>query len=84
MTEAVYHPTTPALAARRKELAPATHQAFEEFSRSTSQMFSTEARDKRHDRVTILPKLFFIRDRALHNHVSRHYPLHLASEIPMT
>ena len=34
MTEAVYHPTTPALAARRKELAPATHQAFEEFSRA--------------------------------------------------
>jgi AhpD family alkylhydroperoxidase len=34
MTDSVYHPTTPELAARRKELAPGVHQAFEEFSRA--------------------------------------------------
>ena len=44
MTEAVYHPTTPALAARRKELAPATHQAFEEFSRA---VFTDGALDRK-------------------------------------
>ena len=32
MTDSVYHPTTPELAARRKDLAPDVHQAFEEFS----------------------------------------------------
>ena len=32
MTDAVYHPTTPELAARRKELAPHIHDAFEAFS----------------------------------------------------
>lgn len=30
----IYHPTTPALAVRRKELAPGTHDAFELFSRA--------------------------------------------------
>jgi AhpD family alkylhydroperoxidase len=34
MTESVYHATTPALAARRRELTPATHKAFEEFGRA--------------------------------------------------
>ena len=32
MTEMLYHPTTPELAARRKELAPGVHEAFEDFS----------------------------------------------------
>ncbi len=44
MTEAVYHPTNAALAARRKELAPATHQAFEEFSRA---VFADGALDRK-------------------------------------
>ncbi len=30
----MYHPTTPDLAARRKELAPEVHEAFEGFSRA--------------------------------------------------
>ncbi len=30
----LYHPTSPQVAARRKELAPHTHDAFEEFSRA--------------------------------------------------
>jgi AhpD family alkylhydroperoxidase len=30
----MYHPTTPEIHARRKELAPHTHEAFEAFSRS--------------------------------------------------
>lgn len=34
MTDAMYHPTTPEIAARRKELAPHTHDAFEAFSRA--------------------------------------------------
>lgn len=34
MTDTVYHPTTPELAAWRKDLAPNTHRAFEEFSRA--------------------------------------------------
>ena len=34
MTEPMYHPTTPEIAARRKELAPRTHEAFEAFSRA--------------------------------------------------
>jgi hypothetical protein len=34
VTEAMYHPTTPDLAARRKELAPEVHEAFEGFSRA--------------------------------------------------
>jgi AhpD family alkylhydroperoxidase len=34
MTETVYHPTTPELAAWRKELAPGVHEAFEEFGRA--------------------------------------------------
>ncbi|HEU5333066.1 MAG TPA: carboxymuconolactone decarboxylase family protein [Actinocrinis sp.] len=34
MVESVYHPTTPELARRRKELAPGVHDAFEAFSRA--------------------------------------------------
>ena len=34
MSEPMYHPATPALAARRKELAPGIHDAFEAFSRA--------------------------------------------------
>jgi AhpD family alkylhydroperoxidase len=34
MAEAMYHPTTPEIAARRKELAPHIHDAFEAFSRA--------------------------------------------------
>lgn len=34
MTEALYHPTTPDIATRRKELAPGIHDAFDNFSRA--------------------------------------------------
>ncbi|HEX5428416.1 MAG TPA: carboxymuconolactone decarboxylase family protein [Pedococcus sp.] len=34
MTDSMYHPTTSAIAARRKELAPGIHDAFEAFSRA--------------------------------------------------
>jgi len=34
MTDPVYPRTTPEIAKRRKELAPATHDAFENFSRA--------------------------------------------------
>lgn len=34
MTHSLYEPTTPELAARRKELAPDIHEAFEGFSRA--------------------------------------------------
>jgi AhpD family alkylhydroperoxidase len=34
MTESMYHPTTPEIAARRKALAPHTHEAFEAFSKA--------------------------------------------------
>lgn len=34
MADAIYHPTTPEIAARRKELAPDVHDAFEAFSRA--------------------------------------------------
>ncbi len=34
MTDSVYHPTTPELARRRKELASHVHDAFENFSRA--------------------------------------------------
>jgi AhpD family alkylhydroperoxidase len=34
MTEPMYPPTTPEIAARRKKLAPNTHDAFEAFSRA--------------------------------------------------
>jgi AhpD family alkylhydroperoxidase len=34
MSEAMYHPTTPEIAKRRKELAPHTHEAFETFSQA--------------------------------------------------
>ena len=34
MTEPMYHPTTPEIAARRKELAPEIHDAFEAFGRA--------------------------------------------------
>ncbi|HEY8457456.1 MAG TPA: carboxymuconolactone decarboxylase family protein [Actinopolymorphaceae bacterium] len=32
MTEAIYHPPTHEIAERRKELAPAVHEAFDNFS----------------------------------------------------
>lgn len=44
VTDTVYHPTTPGLAAWRKELAPDTHDAFEEFSRT---VFADGALDRR-------------------------------------
>ncbi len=44
MTDAVYHPATSALAAHRKELAPGTHRAFEEFSRA---VFAEGALDRK-------------------------------------
>ncbi len=34
MTDSVYHPTTPELARRRRELAPQIHEAFDNFSRT--------------------------------------------------
>lgn len=34
MPDAMYTPTTPEIAKRRKELAPHTHEAFEAFSRA--------------------------------------------------
>ena len=34
MAESMYHPTSPQVAARRKELAPHTHDAFEAFSKA--------------------------------------------------
>ncbi len=34
MPEPMYQPTSPQVAARRKELAPSTHEAFEAFSKS--------------------------------------------------
>jgi AhpD family alkylhydroperoxidase len=34
MPDSVYPPATPEIAARRKELAPHTHEAFEAFSRA--------------------------------------------------
>ncbi len=34
MPEGMYHPTTPEVHKRRKELAPHTHDAFEAFSRA--------------------------------------------------
>ncbi len=34
MTETLYHPATPEIATRRKELAPDIHDAFENFSRA--------------------------------------------------
>jgi AhpD family alkylhydroperoxidase len=34
MSESVYHPPTPQIAKHRKELAPAVHTAFENFSRA--------------------------------------------------
>ena len=34
VADALYHPTTPEIAKRRKELAPHTHDAFEAFSRA--------------------------------------------------
>lgn len=32
MSEAMYHPTTPEVSARRKQLAPGIHDAFDNFS----------------------------------------------------
>lgn len=34
MTDPMYHPTTPAVTARRKALAPGIHEAFEGFSKA--------------------------------------------------
>ena len=34
MSESLYHPTSPEVARRRKELAPDVHDAFEAFSRA--------------------------------------------------
>jgi AhpD family alkylhydroperoxidase len=34
MSDTMYHPTTPDIAARRKELAPGIHDAFVQFSRA--------------------------------------------------
>ncbi|MCA0435921.1 MAG: carboxymuconolactone decarboxylase family protein [Austwickia sp.] len=34
MSESLYHPTTAAMAQRRKELAPHTHEAFEAFGKA--------------------------------------------------
>lgn len=34
MAESLYHPTTPEVSGRRKELAPEIHEAFESFSRA--------------------------------------------------
>lgn len=34
MTDSVYHPMTPELARRRRELAPQVHEAFDEFSQA--------------------------------------------------
>ncbi|MGX4688444.1 carboxymuconolactone decarboxylase family protein [Streptomyces sp. JNUCC 63] len=34
MTESVYHPATPEIAARRAQLAPAVNEAFENFNRA--------------------------------------------------
>jgi AhpD family alkylhydroperoxidase len=34
MSETLYQPTTPKIAARRKQLAPGIHEAFENFSRA--------------------------------------------------
>lgn len=33
MSDSIYHPSTPAIAARRRELAPSISEAFEKFSR---------------------------------------------------
>jgi AhpD family alkylhydroperoxidase len=44
MNESLYPPTTRALADRRRELAPAAHRAFEEFSRT---VFADGALDRK-------------------------------------
>ena len=44
MTDTIYHPTTPDLAAQRRQLAPGTHRAFEEFSRA---VFAEGALDRK-------------------------------------
>jgi AhpD family alkylhydroperoxidase len=44
MSETVYHPVTRALAERRRQLAPATHKAFDEFSRT---VFADGALDRK-------------------------------------
>jgi AhpD family alkylhydroperoxidase len=44
MAESLYHPTTPEIARRRKELAPGIHDAFESFSRA---VFADGALDER-------------------------------------
>lgn len=42
--DSVYHPTTPELAARRKELAPGIHDAWDQFSK---QVFAQGALDEK-------------------------------------
>ena len=44
MTDTLYHQATPALAGRRRELAPDIHHAFDEFSRA---VFDYGALDRR-------------------------------------
>ncbi len=44
MSHSIYHPTTPQEAQRRRELAPASHEAFEAFSRA---VFTAGALDER-------------------------------------
>jgi AhpD family alkylhydroperoxidase len=44
MADTIYHPTTPGLAAKRRQLAPQTHRAFEEFSRA---VFAEGALDRK-------------------------------------
>jgi AhpD family alkylhydroperoxidase len=44
VTDTIYHPTTPGLAAQRRQLAPGTHRAFEEFSRA---VFAEGALDRK-------------------------------------
>jgi hypothetical protein len=49
MTETLYHPTTPELAARRKELAPRVHEAFEDFSQARLRRRRAAAEDQAAD-----------------------------------
>jgi AhpD family alkylhydroperoxidase len=44
MSDTVYHPTTPALSALRRELAPGVHEAFEDFGRA---VFADGALDRK-------------------------------------
>jgi AhpD family alkylhydroperoxidase len=46
VTDPLYHPTTPEVAARRKALAPGIHEAFESFSRAVFADGALSARTK--------------------------------------